>query len=190
LRSSSSSNKAIFAHKQHTHIETMTIPLYPDIVTIRSPGRQSTSVWDDWYRWATGPRPDSRAPGHGGPKVDGLCQQIHDATKGLGVRCVWIRCEPSATKRSISNLSHAYCPSLSLPIKRQANKQKVIDAVAQDATTRAYIAIRYKEMFSKELSDVMKKEFSGEQTVYPSSVSVQQWLVARTSSNSKFRVCR
>jgi hypothetical protein len=47
----------------NTHIETMTIPLYPDIVTTLSPG-------------------------HGGSEVDDLCQQIHDATKGWGVRYV------------------------------------------------------------------------------------------------------
>lgn len=41
-----------------------------------------------------------------------------------------------------------------------ANKQKVIDALAtQDATTRTYLAIRYKELYEIELSELMKKEF-------------------------------
>jgi Annexin len=45
----------------------------------------------------------------------------------------------------------------------QANKQKVIDALAtQDSTKRTYMAIRYKELYGKELSEVMKKEFSGD----------------------------
>lgn len=45
----------------------------------------------------------------------------------------------------------------------QANKQKVIDALAtQDATKRTYIAIRYKELYSTDLSELMKKEFSGD----------------------------
>lgn len=44
-----------------------------------------------------------------------------------------------------------------------ANRQKVIDALAtQDATTRTKISIRYKELYGKELKDVMKKEFSGD----------------------------
>lgn len=44
----------------------------------------------------------------------------------------------------------------------QANKQKVIDALAtHDATQRTYIAIRYKELYSKDLQELMKKEFSG-----------------------------
>lgn len=41
----------------------MTIPIYPDIV-----------------------RENNLAPDHGGSAVDDLCQQIHDATKGWGVR--------------------------------------------------------------------------------------------------------
>jgi Annexin len=46
---------------------------------------------------------------------------------------------------------------------RQANKQKVIDALAtQDATTRTYMAIRYKELFQKDLQETMSKEFSGD----------------------------
>jgi len=82
----------------------MTIPLYPSIVMEAS-----------------------LSPDHAGSKVDDLCQEIHDATKGWG-----------------------------------ANKQKVIDALAtQNATTRYQMAIRYKELFDKELVDVMKKEFSG-----------------------------
>lgn len=45
----------------------------------------------------------------------------------------------------------------------QANKQKVIDALAtQNATTRTYMSIRYKELYSKELSELLKKEFSGD----------------------------
>lgn len=44
-----------------------------------------------------------------------------------------------------------------------ANKKKTIDALAtQDATTRYYMAIRYKELYSQELQEVMKKEFSGD----------------------------
>ncbi|ACI65915.1 annexin [Phaeodactylum tricornutum CCAP 1055/1] len=44
-----------------------------------------------------------------------------------------------------------------------ANKQKVIDAIAtQNITTRCKMAIRYKELFERELVDVMKKEFSGD----------------------------
>ena len=44
-----------------------------------------------------------------------------------------------------------------------ANKQKVINALAtQDASTRYYMNIRYKELFDKELDAVMKKEFSGD----------------------------
>jgi Annexin len=31
-----------------------------------------------------------------------------------------------------------------------------------DATTRTYIAVRYKELYSKELVELMKKEFSGD----------------------------
>ena len=39
----------------------------------------------------------------------------------------------------------------------------MIDALAtQDATTRTYMAIRYKELHSVELSELMKKEFSGD----------------------------
>lgn len=42
-----------------------------------------------------------------------------------------------------------------------ANKQKVIDALAtHDATTRTYIAVRYKELYSKELLELLQKEFS------------------------------
>jgi hypothetical protein len=38
----------------------------------------------------------------------------------------------------------------------------VIDALAtHDATTRTYIAVRYKELYSKELYELMKKEFNG-----------------------------
>ena len=48
-------------------------------------------------------------------------------------------------------------------VNTQANKQKVIDALAtQDATKRTYMAIRYKELYSTELSDLMNKEFSGD----------------------------
>lgn len=44
-----------------------------------------------------------------------------------------------------------------------ANKQKVIDALAtQDATKRYYMNIRYKELFQKDLDELMKKEFSGD----------------------------
>ena len=44
-----------------------------------------------------------------------------------------------------------------------ANKQKTIDALAtQDATTRYYMAIRYKELYAVELQEIMKKEFSGD----------------------------
>jgi Annexin len=45
----------------------------------------------------------------------------------------------------------------------QANKQKVIDALATiDSTKRTYVAIRYKELHNIELSELMKKEFSGD----------------------------
>ena len=45
----------------------------------------------------------------------------------------------------------------------QANKQKTIDALAtQDATTRYYMAIRYKELYNEPLDQIMKKEFSGD----------------------------
>jgi hypothetical protein len=75
---------------------------------------------------------------------------------------VYVACDCNAN-RVPSYLFSLACSSISLPIYQQANKQKVIDALAtQDATTRTYMAIRYKELFSKELSDVMKKEFSGE----------------------------
>lgn len=44
-----------------------------------------------------------------------------------------------------------------------ANKQKVIDALAtQDSTRRHQVNLRYKEMFEKDLDEVMKKEFSGD----------------------------
>lgn len=44
-----------------------------------------------------------------------------------------------------------------------ANKQKVIDALAtQDATARTKISIRFKELYNKELPDLMEKEFSGD----------------------------
>lgn len=44
-----------------------------------------------------------------------------------------------------------------------ANKQKVCDALAtQNATARYKICIRYKEMFGKDLEELMKKEFSGD----------------------------
>jgi hypothetical protein len=43
-----------------------------------------------------------------------------------------------------------------------ANKKKVSDALAkQDATNRYKIYYRYKEMFSSDLEELMKKEFSG-----------------------------
>jgi hypothetical protein len=43
-----------------------------------------------------------------------------------------------------------------------ANKQKVIDALAtKDSTERAKLAIRYKELHNVQLSELMKKEFSG-----------------------------
>ena len=48
-------------------------------------------------------------------------------------------------------------------ITPQANKKKTIEALAtQDATTRYYMAIRYKELYDKELQEVMKKEFGGD----------------------------
>ena len=44
---------------------------------------------------------------------------------------------------------------------RQANKQKVIDALAtQDCTKRYYISIRYKELYNQDLYELMNKEFS------------------------------
>jgi Annexin len=45
----------------------------------------------------------------------------------------------------------------------QANKKKTIDALAtQDATTRYYMSIRYKELYNESLEQLMKKEFSGD----------------------------
>jgi hypothetical protein len=44
-----------------------------------------------------------------------------------------------------------------------ANKQKVINALAtRDASDRYKVALRYKELHHVELSEVMKKEFSGD----------------------------
>ena len=44
-----------------------------------------------------------------------------------------------------------------------ANKDAVIDALgAQDATNRYKISLRYKELYDKDLVQVMKKEFSGD----------------------------
>lgn len=44
-----------------------------------------------------------------------------------------------------------------------ANKQKVIDALAtKDPTERTHIYLRYKELYSKDLKDLMKSEFSGD----------------------------
>jgi len=44
-----------------------------------------------------------------------------------------------------------------------ANRQKVIDALAtHDATARTKISIRFKELFNKDLSELMKKEFRGD----------------------------
>jgi annexin A13 len=43
-----------------------------------------------------------------------------------------------------------------------ASVPKAIEGLAKDATTRHKISLRYKEMFGKDLSEVMKKEFSGD----------------------------
>jgi hypothetical protein len=43
-----------------------------------------------------------------------------------------------------------------------ASVPKAIQGLAKDATTRHKISLRYKEMFHKDLSEVMKKEFSGD----------------------------
>jgi hypothetical protein len=42
---------------------------------------------------------------------------------------------------------------------RGADVPVVIAALAKDATTRHKISVRYKEMYKKELIDLMKKEF-------------------------------
>lgn len=42
---------------------------------------------------------------------------------------------------------------------RGADVPVVIEALAKDATTRHKISVRYKEMYKKELVDLMKKEF-------------------------------
>lgn len=57
-----------------------------------------------------------------------------------------------------------YCEEIHDAVKGfGANKSVVIDALAnQDATTRYKISLRYKELYDKYLSQVMKKEFSGD----------------------------
>lgn len=106
------------------------------------------------------------SPEHGGSRVDELCEEIHDATKGKKILVItlfergWISGYP---------LTVTVCPFLSLSLFARisgwgANKQKVIDAIAtQDATTRYYMSIRYPELYEgKTLVKLMSKEFSGD----------------------------
>lgn len=57
-----------------------------------------------------------------------------------------------------------YCEEIHDAVKGfGANKSAVIDGLAdQDATNRFKISLRYKELYGKELLQVMKKEFSGD----------------------------
>ena len=57
-----------------------------------------------------------------------------------------------------------YCEEIHDGVKGWgANPKAVIDALAnKDAVTRHQISLRYKELYSKDLSSVMKKEFSGD----------------------------
>jgi hypothetical protein len=57
-----------------------------------------------------------------------------------------------------------YCEEIHDGVKGfGANKSAVIDALAnQDATNRYMISFRYKELYNKDLTQVMKKEFSGD----------------------------
>lgn len=56
-----------------------------------------------------------------------------------------------------------YCQAIHDGCKgRGADVPAVISALAKDATTRHYIIHRYRQMFNKDLAEVMRKEFSGE----------------------------
>lgn len=56
-----------------------------------------------------------------------------------------------------------YCQEIHDGCKgRGANVPQVIQALAKDVTTRHYIQHRYRELYEKDLAEVMRKEFSGE----------------------------
>ena len=102
------------------------------LTTLKEHGNNTTTMTIPLY-------PDfvmenSLSPDAFGAEVDEICEEIESATKGLG-----------------------------------ANRQRVIDALAtQNPTQRAKISMRYMEMYGsdhkrfKDMSDLMKKEFSGD----------------------------